>query len=452
MLNTAIRFFQLKWTVLFLSFLLVVGTYSRKVNAQKITPSFKIIGKIQHVLEMGPMSDVQSRTVEYDSISPDHLYLSDFGKNGQVLGKTQFQFKGLKFTLKDLSTHFSDGELIKDGVQKIYAVNDTLSAELIYKDGTLQQQTTYHDNGNKEMQFSGQDGNLNGAFLMWHPNGQLRFSGNYLDNQKEGEFASFDTSGKVERKGIYKTGKLISGEPVIQDLVYNKPEIPARYKMSDAMVNEVLLKKTAHLDRLKKMSTTSFRMLNVDFLIDEKGKISKFDIVKMLDTLDKEVIKTIFDESFENFEPAMHEGLPVRSNLILAFLITHQGWQKSIPSFPIKKDTANKVTFRIETYYCHDMQMPEFIGGDNALIRFISKNIQYPPQAQKQGIQGRVYVNFGIDIDGSISDVSLMNGVHPLLNEEAKRVVRSMPYWVPGRMDGKKVKVHYTIPINFVLQ
>lgn len=451
MLNALNRFFELKWTILFFSFLLIVGGASQKVNAQKVSPSFKIIGKTQHVLEIGPMSDVQSRTVEHDSISPDHLYLADFGKNGQLLGKTRFRFKGLKFTLKDLSTHFNNGELIKDGVQRIYAENDTLSAELIYKDGTLQQQTTYHDKGNKVMQFSGQEKQLNGAFLMWHPNGQLRFSGNYLDNLKEGEFESFDTTGKLDKKGIYKGGKLISGEPVIQDLLYNKPDVPARHKMNDAMVNEVLLKKTAHLDRLKRMSTTSFRNLDVDFLIDEKGKISSFEIVRLMDTLDKEVINTIFDESFENFEPATHEGLPVRSKLQLAFLITHKGWQKSIPTFPNKKDTANQVTFRIETYYCHDMQMPEFKGGDNALIRFISKNIQYPPQAQKQGIQGKVFVNFAIDKDGSVSDVLLMTGAHPLLNEEAQRIVNSMPKWVPGRQDGKKVRVHYTIPINFVL-
>jgi Ca-activated chloride channel family protein len=96
--------------------------------------------------------------------------------------------------------------------------------------------------------------------------------------------------------------------------------------------------------------------------------------------------------------------------------------------------------------------MPEFPGGDAALHNFITQNIQYPVEAQAKCIQGRVYVSFIIDKDGSIINVRIARGISPSLNAEAMRVVRSMPKWKPGKQRGKAVKVSYTVPINFKLR
>jgi len=83
---------------------------------------------------------------------------------------------------------------------------------------------------------------------------------------------------------------------------------------------------------------------------------------------------------------------------------------------------------------------------------FLVQNIQYPPKAQENGIQGRVYVSFVIDTDGRIIDVRIARGISPSLNAEAIRIVKSMPRWKPGKQRGKAVQVSYTVPINFVLQ
>ena len=95
--------------------------------------------------------------------------------------------------------------------------------------------------------------------------------------------------------------------------------------------------------------------------------------------------------------------------------------------------------------------MPQFPGGQIAMLQYLMKNIKYPEQAVKEGIQGRVTVRFIVEKDGSISDVKPVLSVHPLLNKEAVRVVESMPKWTPGKQNGKPVRVRYNLPVMFKL-
>ena len=97
-------------------------------------------------------------------------------------------------------------------------------------------------------------------------------------------------------------------------------------------------------------------------------------------------------------------------------------------------------------------QMPSFPGGDAALMQFLSKAIKYPVEAENNGIQGRVVATFVIERDGSISEVSVVKSVAPSLDQEAIRVLKSMPKWIPGFQNGKPVRVKYTTPVTFRLQ
>ena len=97
-------------------------------------------------------------------------------------------------------------------------------------------------------------------------------------------------------------------------------------------------------------------------------------------------------------------------------------------------------------------QMPEFPGGEAELLGFISRNIHYPEEAKKKGIQGRVFIGFIIEKDGSVSNVRNLRGVNSELDAEAMRVVKSMPKWKPGIQNGEAVRVSYLIPINFKLE
>ncbi len=96
-------------------------------------------------------------------------------------------------------------------------------------------------------------------------------------------------------------------------------------------------------------------------------------------------------------------------------------------------------------------QMPQFPGGDVALYEFISKNLRYPPMAAENNIQGRVVVQFVVTKTGSIGEVKVLRGKDPDLDKEAKRVVKSLPKFIPGKMNGQSVNVWYTLPINFKL-
>jgi len=97
-------------------------------------------------------------------------------------------------------------------------------------------------------------------------------------------------------------------------------------------------------------------------------------------------------------------------------------------------------------------QMPEFPGGQNSLMGYLSRNLRYPESALNAEIQGRVYVKFVVCTDGSLCDEEIVKGVDTALNEEVLRVVRAMPRWKPGMYNGKAVKTYYTLPVTFKLE
>lgn len=97
-------------------------------------------------------------------------------------------------------------------------------------------------------------------------------------------------------------------------------------------------------------------------------------------------------------------------------------------------------------------QMPEFPGGIAAMMRYLSENIKYPPEAAKNNIEGRVIVQFIIDETGQVGEVKVVRPVSDELDAEAVRVVKTLPKFEPGRQDGEAVSVWYTLPINFKLQ
>ncbi|MEZ3590076.1 MAG: energy transducer TonB [Muribaculaceae bacterium] len=110
-----------------------------------------------------------------------------------------------------------------------------------------------------------------------------------------------------------------------------------------------------------------------------------------------------------------------------------------------KKPEPEKVFTAVE-------QMPQFPGGEGELMKYISSHIKYPPMAMENGVQGRVVVQFVVTKDGSVGQVKVMRGRDPDLDKEAVRVVKSLPKFIPGKMNGQAVNVWYTLPISFKLQ
>ena len=96
-------------------------------------------------------------------------------------------------------------------------------------------------------------------------------------------------------------------------------------------------------------------------------------------------------------------------------------------------------------------EMPEPIGGMEAMYTFLQSNLKYPEVARNNGIQGQVFVQFVVEKDGTIGNVSIVIGVYPELDQEAMRVVRMLPKWKPGKQMGKPVRCFYQIPVRFTI-
>ena len=97
-------------------------------------------------------------------------------------------------------------------------------------------------------------------------------------------------------------------------------------------------------------------------------------------------------------------------------------------------------------------EMPQFPGGDAKLLEYVATHIKYPQIARETGIQGRVFVGFVVEPDGSVSNVKILRGIGGGCDEEAVRVIKSLPKWKPGKQRGKAVRVSYQIPVLFKLQ
>ena len=96
-------------------------------------------------------------------------------------------------------------------------------------------------------------------------------------------------------------------------------------------------------------------------------------------------------------------------------------------------------------------EMPSFPGGDQAMTKYLVENIRYPEVAQKNGIQGSIFITFVVEEDGNLSDIKVLRGIGGGCDEEAVRVIESMPKWKPGKQRGKAVRVQFNMPIMFKL-
>lgn len=115
----------------------------------------------------------------------------------------------------------------------------------------------------------------------------------------------------------------------------------------------------------------------------------------------------------------------------------------------IEKDEEDDYYSRVLTFA--DV-MPTYPDGDAALVSYIARSIRYPQSALEAGVSGRVICIFVVNEDGSLSDIEILRGISRALDMEAVRVLKTMPKWVPGFQDGRKVKVKCSLPITFRLE
>jgi protein TonB len=151
--------------------------------------------------------------------------------------------------------------------------------------------------------------------------------------------------------------------------------------------------------------------------------------------------KVVKDEEVQEPPPTQEETKEVQVSTE-----THEGEKIADlpPENPVVEDEGKIFTIVEE--------MPSFPGGEAKMLEYVAKNIKYPPMARENNITGRVYINFYIDKDGKVQNAKVVRGISPDCDQEALRVVRSMPQWTPGKQNGRAVNVNYNLPINFTLK
>lgn len=144
------------------------------------------------------------------------------------------------------------------------------------------------------------------------------------------------------------------------------------------------------------------------------------------------------------------EGEEMMSQDMLTAAPLDENVGQEIVATPI--ETVKEIAQEEEPVFQAVEQMPTFPGGTEEMMKYLSKNTQYPQTAAENGIQGTVFVQFVVDKHGKITDVKVIRGVDPELDKEAVRVAKSMPSWLPGKQNGEAVRVAFTMPVKFVLQ
>ena len=131
-------------------------------------------------------------------------------------------------------------------------------------------------------------------------------------------------------------------------------------------------------------------------------------------------------------------------------VIRNNDYQESLQS----SNEGDSIAERVFTGKIYDVveEPPSFPDGSRALMSWISNNVHYPPEYPDTSITHRVVVSFVVEPDGSLSNIKIVRSIDSVLDEEAIRVVKSMPRWIPGKQNGKEVRVKYNLPVSFKLR
>lgn len=196
-------------------------------------------------------------------------------------------------------------------------------------------------------------------------------------------------------------------------------------------------------------------------VILKDGSIVNVEVEKGVDPLlDAEAVRIL--ETMPNWIPGKQRGNAVNVRYTLPLVFRLSSNNHGVINFDVsddmkevvittdvnsdsKDDTFDELTLPVE-------EAPQFPGGTDALMKYLGDNIVYPVSAQMNGVQGRVICSMLIGKDGSISDVQIVRGVDSSIDNEAVRVIESMPNWIPGKQRGNAVSVRWTLPVVFRLQ
>lgn len=175
------------------------------------------------------------------------------------------------------------------------------------------------------------------------------------------------------------------------------------------------------------------------------GGLLIFSNIDALARITDELVESSFAEAF--LPEAMQLGKPMQ----LLPVVNDETPVQTRGEYVLSKEELEAIKKAENQVFTVVEKMPEYPGGQKALLKYLASNVKYPESAIKEGIEGRVSCSFVVRKDGSISDAEVIRGVSPALDMEALRIVNAMPAWSPGEQRGKVVNVRYTVPVTFRL-
>ena len=235
--------------------------------------------------------------------------------------------------------------------------------------------------------------------------------------------------------------------------VRKDPEVAAEYPGGTPALMRFLSTKVRYPKEAEKRGEQG--KAYVQFVVKSDGNVDYVQIAKTSGSkvLDDEAVRVV--KSMPRWTPAKQDGENVSSMLTLpvAFKLG------DVPTVAVdapegKNEVVDvKITAVDEDIYQVVEQMPEFKGGMDALMKYLSSNINYPQEAKDKNIQGKSLIRFVVEKDGSITDVEVARSSgNDLLDQESLRVVKSMPKWNPGKQSGRAVRTRFVLPVMFRLQ
>ena len=265
------------------------------------------------------------------------------------------------------------------------------------------------------------------------------------ETEKRGDTARYSIEPFSISEGLFET--LLDVATSKEDTVYQIVEKMPQYRGGE----EAMMKYVA--DNIKypqeaKDKNISGRVF-VSFVIEKDGSVNEVKVVRGIGGgCDEEAARVI--KGMPNWEPGKQKGKPVRVNYMMPinFKLNNE------PTTAAKKSDIDKVDMKPDKNGVYQIveEMPQYTGGEAAMMEYVAKNIVYPQEARDKEISGRVFVSFIVEKDGSVNEVNVKKGIGGGCDEEAVRVVKAMPKWKPGKMKGEAVRVRYQMPINFKLQ
>ena len=284
------------------------------------------------------------------------------------------------------------------------------------------------------------------------PNENLQFHLNTMERHGDTTMYGIDSPINIS-SGTFKLRIVTTEENPVQvlntdnDTVFQIVEQMPQFPGGEQALMEFVAKSVVYPEEAKEKNISG--RVFVSFVVEKDGSVSNVKVLRGIGGgCDEEAVRVI--KSMPKWQPGKMKGEPVRVSYQIPFNFkldnepTPPARQSDVSSANMKPD-ENGVFQIVE-------EMPQYPGGEAAMMEYVAKNVVYPKEAQEKGISGRVFVGFVIEKDGSIGEVKLLRGIGGGCDEEAIRVVQGMPKWKPGKMKGEAVRVSYQMPIIFKLQ